>query len=115
MRRVASYMLQGLSAVAIVGLSPWLVTYSQTKRVTSYSEPWDTATEYRSGFPIPFMLRPNVGQRTVIDIHAFCADGALVAIAIFGACAIWNVRRLGRRSSGTGHNGGLGNKGKANV
>jgi len=103
-KRLARYVLQGLGAVAIVGLSPWFVIYSETKPLTSYSEPRDTVTEYRSGFPIPFMLRSNLGQRTDIDMHALYADVALVAIAVFGVSAV-AMRRYGRRRSGFGHNG----------
>ena len=88
MKRLTRYVLQGVIAVAIVAMSPWFVIYSETRPLTAHSESWDTVTEYRSGFPIPFMRRSNLGMGIQINKYAFYGDVALVAIAVFGLSAV---------------------------
>jgi len=85
-------------AVGIVVLSPLFIVYSDTKPLTDTSAPWDTATHYSSGFPIPFMHRTSVGMRIDVDRSALVADLLLVSLAMFALSWVVGRVRRNRRS-----------------
>src|SRR2546426_11063678 len=86
--RVATYLVQGAISVVLVVLSPFVVIRSETAPLTPRSPSRVAVTNHYSGFPLPFMIRTNLGQRVDIDWRLFATDVVVLALVVSGLSAL---------------------------